>query len=71
MIGHSELILLTALALLVGALCTALWVWALVDCLRKEKPGSREKLLWVIVLFCTGILGAVTYLTVRRPARGG
>jgi hypothetical protein len=71
MIGHSELILLMALALLVGALCAALWVWALIDCLKKEKPGSREKLLWVIVLFCTGILGAAWYLAVRRPARRG
>jgi hypothetical protein len=40
----------------------------LIDALTKE-PTTNDKLLWFLVIFFLGILGAVIYLFVRRSAR--
>jgi len=49
------------------------WVWALVDVVKvpddsKFKAGT--KLVWVLVIVITGVIGAIIYLVVGRPAPG-
>jgi uncharacterized membrane protein len=51
----------------------AVWVWALVDAIRV--PDDRlyregSKLLWVLVIVLLGVIGAIVYLAVGRPAGG-
>ena len=57
-----------ALVALLAMGVVALWLWALVDCIRNE-PTSIDKLLWVFVILAFNVLGAVVYLVVRRGRR--
>jgi hypothetical protein len=59
------------LVLLVLAL-GALWVWALVDAIRVPDDSDYRagtKLVWVLVIVLTGLIGAAVYLAVGRPVR--
>ena len=47
----------------------ALWVWALVDCLRDETATGNDKLLWALIIVLLGAIGAILYLLIRRPQR--
>ncbi len=44
------------------------WIWMLVDCATKE-PDNNERLVWVIIIVFTHIIGALIYFFVRRPLR--
>jgi hypothetical protein len=62
----STLLLLPILAVV------AVWVWALVNAIRvPDDSGYRAgtKLLWVLVIALTGLLGAALYLAVGRPTQ--
>ncbi len=68
MFGLLELFLL--LPLMGLALLTFIfWVWMLVDCVTKEASTGNDKLVWVLLLIFTHLLGAVLYFLVRRPRR--
>ena len=56
------------LTLLVVA-AVALWIWMLVDCLRREPPDSMEKLTWALVILLGNILGALIYYVIRKLPR--
>lgn len=48
-----------------------LWIWALVDAIRVPDDSmyrTGNKLVWVLVIVLTGIVGAVIYLAIGRPA---
>ena len=45
------------------------WIWMLVDALTSNLP-TTEKLLWVLVILFTHILGAVLYFAMVRSGRG-
>lgn len=45
------------------------WVFVLVDCLRNEPSEGNEKLIWVLVIVLTNLVGAVLYSILRRPKR--
>lgn len=49
------------LILVVVILLAVFWVWMLVDCLKKNFKNNIDKLVWVIVLLFTNILGAFLY----------
>jgi hypothetical protein len=47
-----------------------LWVWALIDCVRVPDDSmfqSGNKLIWVLIIVFTQIIGAVLYLLIGRP----
>ncbi len=50
---------------------TVFWLWMLLDCLTAGRVASREKIVWVIVLLFTHILGAVLYFVLVRCGRTG
>jgi hypothetical protein len=41
----------------------------LIDCATKEPSEGNDKLVWVIIVLFTHILGAIVYFLVRRPQR--
>lgn len=43
-----------------------LWLWGLVDCLRREFRDSTTKLIWVVVIVVLNFIGALIYLAVGR-----
>jgi Phospholipase_D-nuclease N-terminal len=59
----------TIVFLLLVAATTALWIWALVDVLRRPAGAYRSgsQLVWVLVIALTHSIGAVVYLLIGRP----
>tara|TARA_Y100000310_G_C20003940_1_gene499836 strand:- start:21 stop:287 length:267 start_codon:yes stop_codon:yes gene_type:complete len=37
------------------------WIWMLIDCLKRNFKKDNEKLIWVLVLIFTHIIGAAIY----------
>ena len=62
-----------AILFILGLAAFAFWIWAIVDVVKVPddsmfKAGS--KLVWVLVIVLTGVIGAVIYLVVGRAAPG-
>jgi uncharacterized membrane protein len=50
------------------------WVWALVDVVKVPDDSifrAGNKLIWVLVIVLTGVVGAIIYVVVGRPSPGG
>jgi predicted membrane channel-forming protein YqfA (hemolysin III family) len=45
------------------------WIWILVDCATKELDTGNTKLVWIIIVVFTYVVGAAIYFFVRRPRR--
>lgn len=45
-----------------------LWIWALIDAIRNPALDSNERLLWVVVIAVTQIIGAIVYLIIGRSS---
>jgi len=67
-LGLPELMVIGFVGLLIFPL-TALWIWALVDCVRKETDTGNTKLIWILIIAILNIIGAILYFGVRRPER--
>ena len=64
MIGTSEIILI--LYVLVFVFVIVFWLWMLIDCLKRQDEkfaidGNHAKLIWVLVIIFTGLIGALIY----------
>lgn len=62
-----------AIILILGIAAFILWVWAIVDVVKVPDDSmfrAGNKLVWVLVIVITGVVGALIYLVVGRPASG-
>ncbi len=60
------------LMLIMGSVMMALlafWIWMLIDCIKNEPDEGNNKLIWVLVIIFTQLLGAVIYYFVQRRER--
>ena len=69
LVGILFYILVLFLVFVVGILGTVFWIWMLVDCATKERGEGNDKLIWVLIILFTHIIGAALYYFVRRPKR--
>ena len=74
MLGLAELLVLLPLlgfGLLMGLALLAIgfWIWMLVECATKESSVGNDKLIWVLIIILTHLLGALLYCFIRRPRR--
>ena len=44
-----------------------LWVYAVVDVIRRDDLSSAAKTLWVVAILVLPYLGALIYLAIRAP----
>lgn len=58
---------LLMLAIAIGG--TIFWIWMLVDCATKEPNHGNDKIVWILVIVFTHLLGALLYFFIRRPQR--
>ena len=63
-----ELILIP-IWLSIAAGVMVLWIWTLIDCIKNEPTEGNERIVWVVVIAVTHLIGALVYLIVRRPQR--
>ena len=54
---------------LVGFSLLGFWIWMLVDCIKYESDEGNNKLIWVLVILFTQLLGAVIYFFVQHRER--
>jgi hypothetical protein len=53
----------------VGIIGTVFWLWMLIDCAVKEPSSGNDKLIWILIILLTHLIGALIYFLVRRPKR--
>ena len=64
-----EAVIFFFLLLVIGLGGTIFWIWMLVDCASKEPSQGNDKLVWILVIVFTHLLGALLYFFIRRPQR--
>jgi len=52
---------LILLFLIIGLFLFIFWICMLVDAIQRKFKGSNDKLVWVLVLIFTNLIGAVIY----------
>lgn len=52
---------------LVALAAFAFWLWMLIDVITKCPSEENKKLIWILVVVFTGIIGAIIYCFVQRP----
>jgi hypothetical protein len=57
------------IVLCVFLFCCAFWIWMIIDCATKEPSEGNDKLVWIVIIVFTHIIGALIYYFVRRPRR--
>ena len=62
-------IVLPLILLEIGLLGTFFWAAMLVDCATREPNQGNDKLVWVIIIVFTSLIGAALYFFIRRPQR--
>ena len=65
--------LLVLIFLAVGIAAFAFWIWAIVDVVKVPDDSmfkAGNTLIWVLVIVLTGVVGAIIYVVVGRPAPG-
>ncbi len=50
-------------------LSPAIWLWALISCIKYEADTGNTKIVWVLVIAIVPCMGALLYLIIRRPQR--
>lgn len=43
-----------------------LWIWMLVDAVKRNFPSENDKVIWIIVIVLAGIIGAIIYYFVVK-----
>lgn len=54
---------------LIGLLCVALWIWALVDIVRSRFPEESTKIIWCLLVVFLPFLGTILYLAIGREQK--
>lgn len=50
--------------LIISVLFLVLWIWALISAIQNPALDSTMRIVWVLVIVFTGLLGALIYLIV-------
>jgi formate-dependent nitrite reductase membrane component NrfD len=67
-LGFPEMIVIL-FVFVIGIGGTGVWIFMLVDCATKEADNGNTKIVWVLIIALTHIVGAAIYGFVRRPQR--
>ncbi len=54
------------IGIVLAILASIFWIWMLIDCLTNQRLQGIEKLIWVLVILFTHLLGAIIYFAVGR-----
>jgi prolipoprotein diacylglyceryltransferase len=57
----------TALFAVLALAAFAFWIWMLIDAIKRLPSEGNTKLIWILVIVFTGVIGALIYYFVQRP----
>lgn len=43
-----------------------LWLWALIDCIRRQFTNPNDKILWIVLIILIAWIGPILYLIIGR-----
>lgn len=52
-----------------GVFAAIFWIVMLADCAMNEPDQGNNKIIWVVIIVFTGVIGAALYYCLRRPQR--
>jgi hypothetical protein len=61
--------ILWILMCLLGIAALCVWIWALVDAIQNPALDSTMRIVWVLAIVFTQIIGAIIYLAIGRSGR--
>lgn len=69
MLGGWEIILIFGMLFLIplSLALMAFWIWMLIDAIQNKGLGESEKMVWVVVIALTHLIGALIYFFAGRP----
>jgi hypothetical protein len=41
------------------------WIWMIIECLRREPPGTMQKALWLLLVILVPDIGSLIYFLCR------
>lgn len=68
-IGLSAFLLIACIIGLTALFGTIFWIWAIVDCAVNEPSDGNGKVMWLVIIVLTNVIGAALYFIARRPER--
>ena len=51
----------------IGISLFVFWIWMLIDAIKNQGLKDMEKVIWVLVIIFTHIIGALIYFFIGRP----
>lgn len=55
--------------LILSIAALGVWIWALVDAIQNPRLDGTMRLVWVLVIVFTNLIGALVYLAIGRSRR--
>jgi len=55
-----------AVGVLINILIFALWLWALIDAIRRDFDTTNTKVLWIVLICLVPCIGSIIYLAIGR-----
>ena len=55
---------------LLGIASFVIWIWALISAIQNPALDSTMRIVWVLVILLTNVIGAIIYLLVGRGGSG-
>jgi glucan phosphoethanolaminetransferase (alkaline phosphatase superfamily) len=65
------IILLILGAVVLGILGTIFWIWMVIDCATNKKLRDDQKVIWLLVIIFTHLIGAIIYYFAGRTPQAG
>ena len=55
-------------AMALGVLSLILWIFMIVDAAKRNFKQENDKIMWILIIILTGIIGAlIYYFVIKRP----
>lgn len=67
--GWSFFLFFACIIGLIALFGTIFWIWMIVDCATNEPSEGNGKVMWLVIIVLTHLIGAAMYYLVRRPER--
>ena len=57
--------------MLLSLLSLVFWLWALISAIQNPALDDNTRIIWVLIIVLTGVIGAIIYLIVGQPGSSG
>jgi len=66
-VGGTFACLFMAVFGIAGLAMFGFWLWMLIDAIQHTPSENNLRLIWILVIVLTGIIGALIYFFMQRP----